>query len=374
MCDHVQKAVDDGIWPAAQFAVARHGEILAFESFGEAGDGDRLCLFSTTKPIVASVMWQLLGEGLVTLDTKVAEVWPEFVAHGKDVITLEHVLLHTCGLTNGAIDAASLPDRQARTAAMAQWRLEWEPGTRYEYHGFSAHWVLAELIQRLTGQDYRDALRARVLDPLGLDRLELGVPKERQGDLQRVVATGEYPLGALEALLGRPVDAAVLEAGDTAIRAVANDPELIALGVPGANAFSDAAGVALFYQELLHNTSGLWRPDVLADATGGIRNTWPADPSRSDAPANRSIGLVIAGADDSVSVELPSYDAPLELRPYGGRTSARAFGHSGAGGQSTWADPETGLSFCLLTSGMDRDVVRDHQRHTAIESLVPDLV
>ncbi|MFJ9085497.1 serine hydrolase domain-containing protein [Streptomyces sp. NPDC102384] len=372
MRGHIQQAVDDGLWPAAQFAVARHGEILAFESFGEARDDDRFCLFSTTKPIVASVMWQLLGEGLITLDTKVAEVWPGFAHHGKDTITLEHVLLHTCGLTNGAIDTEALIDRKARTAAIAEWQLEWEPGTRYEYHGFSAHWVLAELIQRLTGHDYREALRARVLDPLGLDRLELGVPKERQGDLRRVVGTGEYPLDALEAILGRRVEVAILEASDAVVRAVANDPGLIALGVPGANAFSDAASAALFYQELLHNTSELWRPDVLADATGRIRNTFPADPLRSDAPANRSIGLVIAGEGGGDTVQLPTYDAPLTLRPYGGRTSPRAFGHTGAGGQSTWADPETGLSFCLLTSGMDRDVVRDHQRHTAIESLVPE--
>ncbi|MEU9952218.1 serine hydrolase domain-containing protein [Streptomyces sp. NPDC047939] len=370
---HIQKAVDDGIWPAAQFAVARHGEILAFESFGEARDGDRLCLFSTTKPIVASVMWQLLGDGLITLETEVSEVWPEFAAHGKDAITLEHVLLHTCGLTNGAVDAELLPDREARTAAIADWKLEWEPGSRYEYHGFSAHWVLAELIERLTGQDYRAALRTRILDPLGLDRLELGVPKERQDDLRRVVGTGEYPLEALKLILGRRVEAAVLEANDAVVRSVANDPDLVALGIPGANAFSDAASVALFYQELLHNSSGLWRPDILADATGRIRNTFPADLMRSDAPVNRSIGLVIAGEGEGQILQLPSYETPLRTRPYGGRTSPRAFGHAGAGGQSTWADPETGLSFCLLVSGMDRDVVRDHQRHAAIESLVPEL-
>ncbi|MFH8491063.1 serine hydrolase domain-containing protein [Streptomyces longisporoflavus] len=373
MREQVQKAVDDGIWPAAQFAVARHGEILAFESFGEARDGDRLCMFSTTKPVVASVVWQLLGEGRITLDTKVAEVWPEFGVHGKDTITLEHLLLHTCGLTNAAIDAASLPDRETRTAAIAQWEPEWEPGSRYEYHGLSAHWVLAELIERLTGQNYREALRTRVLDPLGLDRLELGVPKERQGDLRQVVSTGEYPLDALEAILGRRVDVSILEAGDAAVRALANDPETIALGVPGANAFSDAASVALFYQELLHNTAGLWRPDILADATGRIRNTFPADPMRSDAPANRSIGLVLAGDGDGEALHIPGLDTPLQVRAYGGRTSPRAFGHVGAGGQSTWADPETALSFCLLTSGMDRDAVRDHARHTAIESLVPEL-
>ncbi|TMR94031.1 serine hydrolase domain-containing protein, partial [Nonomuraea basaltis] len=72
MRDHIQRAVDDGVWPAVQFAVARHGEIVVFESFGDARDSDRFCLFSATKPVVASLVWQLLGEGLIALETRVA--------------------------------------------------------------------------------------------------------------------------------------------------------------------------------------------------------------------------------------------------------------------------------------------------------------
>ncbi|MET8989489.1 serine hydrolase domain-containing protein, partial [Nonomuraea wenchangensis] len=165
--DRVQQAVDDGVWPAAQFAVARHGEILAFESFGDARDGDRFCLFSATKPIVASLVWQLIGAGLIALETRVAEVWPEFGVHGKDTITLEQVLLHTGGFPNATISRDAVTSRDERAAAMESWRLEWPPGSRYEYHATSAHWVLAEVVHRVTGQDFRQALRARVLDPLG---------------------------------------------------------------------------------------------------------------------------------------------------------------------------------------------------------------
>ncbi|NJP90908.1 beta-lactamase family protein [Nonomuraea sp. FMUSA5-5] len=355
--DHIQKAVDDGVWPAAQFAIARHGEILAFESFGDARDGDRFCLFSATKPIVASLMWQLIGEGLIGLETRVAEVWPEFGAHGKDVVTVEHVLLHTCGFPNAALD----------DGGMEAWRLEWQPGSRYEYHATSAHWVLAELIHRLTGQDFRQALRDRVLAPLGLDRLELGVPVDRQADLKRVTATGKRSMEVLEALFGQPIDEAVLDADSARTLAVANDPELVTVGVPGAGAFSDAASVALFYQELLHNRAGLWRPDVLATATGEIRNTLP-DPIRMGASANRSIGLIIAGPDDGAALKIPSLGVEVPLRPFGGAVSPRAFGHGGAGGQSAWADPATGLSFCLLVNGFDRDLLGDTERHAAIES------
>ncbi|MFJ8794340.1 serine hydrolase domain-containing protein [Streptomyces sp. NPDC102462] len=366
--DHAQRAVDDGVWPAAQFAVARNGELLAFESFGRARDSDRFCMFSATKPIVASVVWQLLGEGLITLETRVAKVWPEFGAHGKDVITLEQVLLHTCGFPNATLDATTATTRDERAALMADWRLEWQPGTRYAYHGYSAHWVLAELIQRLTGQDHRQAVRTRVLDPLGLKRLELGVPKERQGDLKRVSATGKHAVDVLEALLGRPVDEQALDASESAVLTVANDPELIALGVPGANAFSNAADVAIFYQELLWNSSQVWQPDVLQDATRRIRNTLP-DEILMGAPANRTIGLTVTGPGDGVALEIPSLGISASLRPFGPHVSEHAFGHGGAGGQAAWADPESGLSFCLLTNGMDRDAVADRRRHDAIEGL-----
>ena len=375
----IRTAVDDGIWPAAQFAVARHGELMAFEAFGDATENDRFCLFSATKPVVASLVWQLLGEGLLDLDTRVSDLWPEFGAHGKEAVTVEQVLLHTSGFPNAAIDRDRIATHEGRAGQMAEWRLEWEPGTRYEYHPLSAHWVLAEAVHRVTGQDFRQALRTRVLDPLGLDRLELGVPAERQGDLKRVAITGKPSLAVIEALFGMPLDEAQLDAGLAAGLVFANEPEVIAAGVPGAGAFSDAADVVLFYQALLRNEPQVWRPDVLAMATGRIRNTFP-DTLRAGASANRTIGLVVAGPDDDAVLEIGETGITVPARAFGGHVAAfgghvseRAFGHGGAGGQSAWADPDSGLSFCLLTNGMTRDVLRDFDLHQTIESHVPAL-
>ena len=49
-----------------------------------------------------------------------------------------------------------------RTRAFAKWRLNWEPGSRFEYHPSPAHWVLAEIIERVTGKDYRDVVQLPV--------------------------------------------------------------------------------------------------------------------------------------------------------------------------------------------------------------------
>jgi CubicO group peptidase (beta-lactamase class C family) len=54
---------------------------------------------------------------------------------------------------------------------------------------------------------------------------------------------------------------------------------------------------------------------------------------------------------------------------FGLGTSPRTFGHDGAGGQISWADPETGLSFCYLTSGMDANRVREYQRDEELANL-----
>ena len=92
-----------------------------------------------------------------------------------------------------------------------------------------------------------------------------------------------------------------------------------------------AADLALFYQALLHNPGEMWKPDVLADATGNVRNHLPE--RMTGIPANRTLGLVQAG-DDGLATSA-AWAAPCRRG---------AFGHNGAGGQIAWADPATGLS------------------------------
>jgi CubicO group peptidase (beta-lactamase class C family) len=91
----------------------------------------------------------------------------------------------------------------------------------------------------------------------------------------------------------------------------------------------------------------LWSPDVLADGTGTVRNTYP-DPGQGGIPANRTRGLVVAGDDGHAWRRVN----------FGRTVSARTFGHDGAFGQIAWADPVSGLSFAYLTNGLDRHNVR----------------
>ena len=358
--DGVQEEMAKARLTACQYALAVNGEVVVNETLGDAPEDARFVIMSATKPIVASVVWQLIGEGALDPALPVSTWWPDFGANGKDAVTLEQVLLHTCGFPSAPMSDEAAVDRNVRVPEMEAWALEWEPGTRFVYHGFSAHWVLAELIQRRTGVDYRQALRERVLDPLGLDRLELGVPAHRQANVQPIHNVGEFPAPSeIEALFA--VDLTELLSNFSSLSAAQTSVDvfttsaMLAAGVPGAGAASDAASLVLFYQHLLHDPKALWDPEVLHDVKTNVRVMLPDHFGRA---AFRTLGLETAGDDDKA-----------HLRLGGGATSPGAFGHGGAGGQITWADPATGLSFAFLTNSFDNDFVRNVRRDATLNRL-----
>ncbi|MCB9372208.1 MAG: beta-lactamase family protein [Microthrixaceae bacterium] len=358
LLSRARREVDEGLLPACQLAVARHGEIVVEEAFGDATTDSRFLIFSATKPVVAACVWQLLAEGSLDVHQRVADVVPEFATNGKEVVTLEQVLLHTSGFPYAPLGPPAWADRGSRLAAFARWRLNWEPGTRFEYHATSAHWVLAELIERVEGEDFRSVVQRRVVEPLGLAHLRLGVAPEDQGDVLRVVTTGEPPSPAeVEAVTGiAGVTLGDLTGGLTDdLFVTLSEPDNVAVGVPGGGAVSTAGDVARFYQGLLDNPGGRWDPALLADVTGVVRNTFP-DPMLG-VPANRTLGLVVAGDDGKAA-----------MRGMGHVVSPRAFGHNGAGGQIAWADPDTGLSFCYLTNGIDAHLFRQWRRGPSLSN------
>ena len=77
-----RREVDAGLLPSAQIALAYEGELVAFETFGDATNDSRYVVFSATKAFVASMMWQLLADGSVGLDDRVVEHIPEFDTNG----------------------------------------------------------------------------------------------------------------------------------------------------------------------------------------------------------------------------------------------------------------------------------------------------
>jgi CubicO group peptidase (beta-lactamase class C family) len=342
----IQHAIDKGPLPSIQIALARNGELVLFETFGAEDNDTRYNVFSCTKPLVASAIWRLMGEGLIEIERPVAHYISAFAENGKDGITVEQVLCHTSGFPQAPLTAPDWWTREGRLDRMRTWRLNWKPGRRMEYHPLSAHWVLAELIECVSGVDYRAYIQSTIIEPLDLASLRLGVPAAQQGDIAILRHVGEPPAATeIKELSGVTIEwPSTLD--DSLL--MFNDPEVRALGLPGGGAVSNAADMALFYQGLLHNPGQLWQPKILSDAIGRVRVDFP-DPI-TGAPANRGLGVVIAGSGKY-----------LPYRGMGNKVSPQAFGHQGAGGQVAWADPASGISFCLLTNGLDANPLRSAQ-------------
>ena len=338
---------------AVQLAIARHGALAGFRTFGQArhGDGSEreaddetlFSIYSVTKAITSAAAWIVLQEQKLSLSDRVVEHIPEFGSHGKDGVSVEQLLTHTAGFPTAEFPTLDWPQPERRLQHFASWRLEWEPGSRFVYHGHATMWVLAELVTRAAGMDYRDFLRSRIFEPLGLRNLFIGLPPGENARVADVIPIGEPPTSDERA--ASPVDAPLL--GDDSIT-FANNPENRAIGSPHGGGVASAADVALFYQGLLADAegrgAGIWQPEMLREAWTA-RHSELIDPMTKH-PALRGLGVVVAGERDRM------------WRGFAEACSPRSFGHMGAGGQISWADPESGLSFAFCTNGGERDAAR----------------
>lgn len=361
LLDRARREIDEGLLPSCQLAIARDDELLAFETFGEATNDNRYVIFSCTKGITAGAIWLLVQEGRLSYDTVVADVIPEFAPNGKDRITVEQLLTHTAGFPLAPMTPAQYADEAQRLERFGRWRLNWEPGTQFEYHALSAHFVLGELIRRIGGQDPAVFVHERIATPLGMSHFALGAPPDEQGDVLELVAVGSLPTpDEIEAATGFRVDLADMQGQVTFDALLAfNDPVQRAAGAPGGGGLATAADLARYYQGVLAGLEGRasspWTADTIAAAVEPI-NELP-DPLFG-IPAHRSRGLMIAG------------DPPIAQQRggWGHGQSPTSFGHDGAGGQIAWADPESGLSFCYLTNGLDQHVLREGRRKIGLSS------
>jgi len=351
------REVDDGLLPSCQLALARNGRLLLFETIGDAAPSSRYVIFSTTKGIIAGAIYLLVGEGSLSWDTKAADLIPEFGTNGKQDITVEQLLTHTSGFPMAPGNPVKMATKEGRLERFATWRLNWEPGTRFEYHPVAAHWVLAELIERASDTDFRDFVHTRIFDPLALTTFRLGVPPEEQGDINELRAVGELPTPEeVEASYGVKLDLAGMGLEEaTRFLLEMNQPAVRATGLPGGGGISTAADIALYYQAMLHNRDRLWDPEVIAQGTTPIVQ-FP-DPT-TGIPINRSRGMMVAG------------DPPDAQRRggWGHGQSPRSYGHDGAAGQIAWVDPDSGISFCYLTNGLDQHLIREGKRKIALSS------
>ncbi len=317
--DVIDAAVADGHLPSAVLAIGSRDEILKLRTSGSGAitptEDSIFLLASVTKPIAATGVLQLVERGKILLHEPIANHWPEFAINHKESVTLWHLLTHTSGLDesyserpSAAVDGASL--RAVDAARACETYLSFEPGTRYRYCNASFR-VMMTLVERLTGQDYVEYLRANVLVPSGMVDTTF-----RPGDDQasRVVPALDLPF-ALEPFL--------------------------ALAHPAAGYWSTAADLIAFGQTYL--------------AGGRGRHGRVLGPTMARAAAR----VHYEGVEESDAIRPNTLQRGLGFRVYGTSrielVPPGSYGHGGATGTLLLIDPTHDLVLVFLTNRWGQD-------------------
>ena len=359
--ERAAREVAEGVLPSAQIAIARHGRLAYFETFGNATDETLYCVFSSTKAFTSAAAWLLMESGDLDVDEIVADIVPEFGTNGKETITVEQLFLHTAGFPHAPFRPTDWNDRDVRLSRFSSWRLNSAPGERFEYHPTSSMWVIAEIIERKTGIDFATFVRQKVIEPLNLRDCFVGLPDAENHRVSPQMHVGDVMTSEDYAKLGIP-EPPVTEVTEDAILSF-DRPDIRAVGIPGGGGIMTAAALALFYQGLLHGGRPAG-PVVWQDETLSMARTVISGDYRDmlfDRPVNRAMGIVVAGDDER------------NFRGFGHLNSEFAFGHGGAGGQIAWADPATGISLGYCTNGHDRNPIRLGRRGVSISNKAADL-
>lgn len=329
--------VDSGHLPSCQVALARHGQLVAFECYGDTALTTRYLLGSAGRSVVAGVAWKLISDGLLEVNETVADIIPEFASNGKEGVLVEHVLTHTAGLPLAPMGYPKMLDREQRLNAFAGWHLTSTPGEQLQFHLTSAGWLIGEMVERRTGMTLAEYIRSQVALPLGLG-LELGLPLERQ----------EIDLAPFIMIDGSEINPNEIDPWNPMY--LVAKPEVIAAAEPSHVVVATAADLALFYQGLTE--SGLWSTETIADATR-VRISMPSMGDENyggrSQPLKMGLFVLVAGEDGG----------PFHLPTTG---SLRTFGHPGAPCQVGFLDPESGVSFAFLTNGYPKSGY-DMSRH-----------
>src|SRR6185503_16243756 len=104
----IGEQVARGEYYGGSFLVARRGRVVAARGVGmsepsrkrAARPDDVYCIFSTSKPLTATVLLRQVDAGRVRLTDRVADHIPEFAVAGKANVTVAQVLTHTAGFAS----------------------------------------------------------------------------------------------------------------------------------------------------------------------------------------------------------------------------------------------------------------------------------
>lgn len=177
------------IAPGAVVLVAERGKIVYRKAFGlsdmESGDIMKpeyiFRIGSISKQFTAVSVLQLLEDKKVELEDHIKKYLPDYPSQGND-ITIRQLLNHTSGIRNylelnaaEGVDVTRLQPEQVVNIFKKE-PLKFAPGTAFDYSN-SNYFLLAYLIEKITGVPYREYLEKNVLERAKLSTTFYADPK-----------------------------------------------------------------------------------------------------------------------------------------------------------------------------------------------------
>ena len=167
-------ATDSGIiWASGSRSVDKNGDTVTPLSTYEIG--------SLTKMYTAAVIFKLIDEGQLALTDRVPAYFPAYTkANGMTIFDLLHMrsgivdfandcetFFHNDEALMDALDNGEITDDVFLEHLYALDPV-FEPGSKMEYCNTN-YVLLAMIIEKITGKSYRENVRERIFEPLGMD-------------------------------------------------------------------------------------------------------------------------------------------------------------------------------------------------------------
>jgi CubicO group peptidase (beta-lactamase class C family) len=363
--DAFVEGFNNGEEHGAQVAVYHRGECVVDvvggwkdkEHTQPYGEDALQVVFSTTKGIASLAVAMCVEEGLLDYSATVATYWPEFAAKGKENITVAQLLSHRAGLytVDGPITLEEALHWDTVTQRLANTAPRFDVNSTHGYHAITFGWLAGELVRRVTGKSLGTFVRDHITSPLDADFF-IGLPEELEPRVARLLAhpIPKFPPDIARIMMERSAPgtkgAEALGLNGAFGPGAFNKPEVHRAEIPGANGIGNARSLARIYAATVGEVDGvrLIGEDVRRQAT------------TSNTPAGEMDVVLI-----SETVFAMGFMLHCDRSLFSGEG---AFGHNGAGGSVSFADPHRNMGFSYVMNTMMTVYDEDPRRSRLIRA------
>ncbi len=210
---YLEELVEFGAPPGMSLAIVKDGAIVYNKSFGHADGPNRVAAthedvyqwMSLSKIVTATAIIQLHERGSLSIHDEVSLHLPFFKvvypSESSEKIAIRHLLNHSSGLPDlqGVFDmfhmkGESPPDQNdlVKKALNDNSKLKFQPGSQGTYIN-TGHLVLGAIVEKVSGQSFRDYVVEHIFRPLGMDQTDYVYNEE----MIQHAAVGSQPNAAI---------------------------------------------------------------------------------------------------------------------------------------------------------------------------------